>query len=222
MMADTLSPEERLFKVIQQGKLAAGRAGSGGEKKTGGWFGGFKRFTAPQAAGLKEVVPGWLRWPEFEPENINRVLAVIFIVLVFAVYAASAQHKNVSVIAEVAARNGSPPGADKKTIEPLKEFSFYLKGIQRRDIFRAGTEAPAVESAPLKDELMTKASADMKLQGISWGDVPKAMILWQKGKDSKMYFLVEGQAIGTTGYKVIKILKSTVKIGNGIEETTLL
>jgi hypothetical protein len=47
------------------------------------------------------------------------------------------------------------------------------------------------------------------------------MILWQDGKDSRMYFLVEGQAIGASGLKVTKISKNTVTVGNEREETVL-
>ena len=61
-------------------------------------------------------------------------------------------------------------------------------------------------------ESLKKAAEDLKLQGISWGDRPTAMILWQTDKESKMYFLIKGQSIGSTGIKVKTIYKNRVTI----------
>jgi len=226
MMSDTLSPEERLLKVIQQGKLTAGQDRSGGKEKAGGWFERFKRPQAAQSSGklgadLKEILAR-MKWPELEPEKINKVLAVILVgVLAFAAYPALRKQRDVSVIA-AASKAKISSAEDKKKIQPLKGLSFYLSGLRKRDIFRASAAAPAVDRVEKQSETLTKTAENLKLQGISWGDVPKVMINWQNGKDSKMYFLVEGQAIGTTGFKVTKISKTVVKIGDGREEMVLL
>ncbi len=227
-MADTISPEERLFKVIQQGKLTAGQDRSGSGEKTGGGFERFKRFITAQIAGKtgadsREGLLARIKWPELEPGIVNKVLAVVLVVaLGLVAYEVLGKHKDVAVIMEAVSRIKTLPEEDKKKIEPLKALSFYLSEIRKRDIFRANAESPVVENVQIKSESLEKAVESMKLQGISRGDVPKAMILWQNGKDSKMYFLVEGQAIGTSGFKVIKILKNTVTVGDGVEETVLL
>ena len=226
-MSDTLSPEERLFKVIQQGKRTAGQVPGGVGKKTGGWSEKFKRFITPQLAGKavaewEKAVRARIKWPEPKPENINKVLAVILgVALVLAVYAALNKHKDVAVITDAAARSKASPEEGKK-IEPLKDLSFYLSAMRKRDLFHASEMTPGLERVQNKSEPIVKAPENLKLQGISWGDVPKAMILWQSGKESKMYFLVEGQALGTTGFVVTKISKSTVTVNDGKEDTVLL
>jgi hypothetical protein len=227
-MADTLSPEERLFKLIQQGKPPPGQAGGLNEKKNGSWFERSKSFITSQifgstGAGPKANFLKRIKWPELELETINKVLAVVLaIVLMFVVYALSGKHKDVAMITNAAARIGALPGDAKKKIETLKELSFYLNEIQKRDVFHATAGATVVQSVQRMSEALSKTTETMKLQGISWGDVPKAMILVQEDKDSKMYFLVEGQAIGTTGLKVTEISRSTVKVSDGVEETVLL
>ncbi len=227
-MSETLSPEERLFKVIQQGKRAAGKDSGVPEKKKDGWLERSRRFIASHTAGKagsdwKKSVLARIKWPELEPENINKVLAVVLgVVLVFAVHATFGKRKDVAAIATAVSRIKVSPEEGKKRVEPLKELSFYLNGVRGRDLFRSGVAAPSFESVQKSSEPVAKAPESLKLQGISWGDVPKAMILWQSGKDSKMYFLVEGQALGTTGFKVTKISKSTVTVDDGKEETVLL
>jgi hypothetical protein len=226
-MSDTLSPEERLFKVIQQGKQTPGPDRGASDKKKGGGFDRFKRFIASITAGKtgaerKENLSAGIKWPELEPENINKVLIVVLVVLVVAVFMVSGKQKDVAVITEAVSKIKVSLEEGKKKIQPLKALSSYLSGMRKRNVFSAGVEAPAVEGALKKTEPVGKAAEVMKLQGISWGEVPKAMILWQDGKENKMYFLVEGQAIGTTGFKVVKIFRNTVTVGDGIEETVLL
>ena len=227
-MSESLSPEERLFKVIQQGKRTTGQDSGVREKKNDGWLDRSKRFIASYTGGKpgadwKKSLLSRIKWPELEPENINRVLAVVFgIVFVFTICAALKKNKDVAAIAAAVSRIKVSSEEGKKRVEPLKELSFYLKEIRKRDVFHSGVGAPSGESVQKSSEPLVKAPENLKLQGISWGDVPKAMILWQSGKDSKMYFLVEGQALGTTGFKVTKISKSTVTVDDGKEETVLL
>ncbi len=226
-MAEKISPEERLFKVIQQGKQAAGQEVKASEKQTGSWYEKLMNLMPARTLGKTSAASGKsfiaaIAWPEVDPANINKFLAVVLgVVLVFVAAEALGKRKDVTVIRETLAKLGTLPEEGKKA-ETLKELSFYLGEVQKRDLFHAGVAVSTAEAVPMRIETLEKAAGDMKLQGISWGDVPKAMILWQDGKDSKMYFLVEGQAIGTSGFKVIQILKSTVKIGNGKEEAVLL
>jgi len=227
-MSDTLSPEERLFKVIQQGKLVASQGGSGSEKRPKGWLDKLKSVLAFQSTGKtgtdsKESFLSRIRWPEVEPETINKVLGMVLVVVLgLAIYAASGKSKDVATIVNAAAKIKVSSEEGKKKSEPLKALSFYLSQIRKRDIFRANSMAPAVENTPKSVEALTKITEGLKLQGISWGDIPKAMIFAQNGKSGKMYFLVEGQAIGTTGLKVSSISKSTVTVSDGKEEAVLL
>ena len=227
-MAESISPEERLFKIIQQGKLAAAQETVESGKKKESWVERFKHSLIPQPAKGGSEVP-WktrilerIQWPELDPGKINGVLAVVLgIILAVGTYAVFGKHKDVAEIAEKAMKAKSLPEESKKN-EPLKSLSYYLGEIQKRDIFRARVVVPVVAEVQVKSESLTKAVDGIKLQGISWGAVPKAMILCQDGKDSKMYFLTEGQPVGTTGLKVILITRTTVKVSDGKEETVLL
>jgi hypothetical protein len=227
-MAESISPEERLFKAIQKGKRPEGQGNSANEKKPEGWFERSKKLLAPRrvsertGADLKKALWARMKWPELEPAALNRALVVVLVVVLgFFLYAATAKRKDVAAIAKAVAKIKIVSEEGQKKIEPLKELSYYLDEVKRRDIFRPNEEAPVVEDIPESSESLTKAAEGLTLQGISWGDLPKAMIFWQKDKDSQMYFLVEGQAIGTTGLKVTKISKSSVKIGDGKEEMVL-
>ena len=95
--------------------------------------------------------------------------------------------------------------------------------MRKRDIFRpAPKETEAEEAKPVVSDSLKKGAEDLKLQGIAWGPAPKAMILWQKDKESNMYFLTNGQEIGATGIKVKEIYRDKVMIGNDEEEMELL
>lgn len=230
-MSDAISPEERLFSVIQQSKRNQERSGKTEPKNPGavprrasqGNGSGFKAsdFLKRIASLEKRALSFKARW-EIKPETINKFLIVaLTVVLGFVIFAAAKKTKDVNLISEAVSKIRSFPGTGRKPEEPLKDLSYYLNEIKRRDIFHANAPAPVFQGLPKTSPQFAKATEDLKLQGISWADIPKAMILWENGKESRMFFLVEGQPIGTTGFKVVKINRNRVIIGNGSEETVL-
>ncbi len=151
-MPESISPEERLFKVIQQAKQGPGpgKNGSPGKKKSG-WLEKLKkffsdRFGGKNAAGLKEALKDRLDRLEIQPQHINKVLAgVLAVVFLIAVYVLFQKPRDVAGILESVSRIKNVP-PDRKNIDPLKEVSFYLNEIRRRDIFQAHEKAPVVET----------------------------------------------------------------------------
>lgn len=233
-MAENISPEERLFKVIQQGKNSAPEEGKSGGKRFGGWLRGLRRLMssigrAPSAEkkgfSWKAIVPADFKLPELEPGVINKVLvAALIVVVALAVYLSASKRRDTTMITAAVSKIQTAPVGGKEKITPLKKVGFYLDEIRKRDIFHPAPEKSAVEvkqEVSVSDSLK-KASEGLKLQGISWGPMPKAMILWQDDKESNMYFLIKGQAIGSTGIRVKEIHRNKVVIGDDKEEMELL
>ncbi|MBU0881262.1 MAG: hypothetical protein KKE81_03585 [Candidatus Omnitrophica bacterium] len=235
-MAENISPEERLFKVIQQGKSRAPGAGESEGKKPGGWLRGVKRFLSPIVPAFsenkkgfdwKKLVPKNIKLHELDPGTINRILVgILAVIAALVVYSSAGKRQDTTRITEAVSKIqiASITGRDK--IEPLKEESFYLDQIRNRDIFHLPPKEKEIERKPEPErnvsDSLKKATQNMKLQGISWGGVPKAMIFWQSDKESKMYFLREGQSIGATGIKVKEVHRNKVVIGDDEEEMELL
>jgi len=232
-MAENISPEERLFRVIQQGKNPALEKERPGNKKLAGWLRGLRRFVSSIGSAAskenkgfdwKSIVPANFKLPELEPGAINKALAVtLVVVMMLVVYSSISKRQDTTKITDAVSKIQIAPIEGGEKIGPLKKIDFYIDGIRKRDIFHpakpeeeaAGTEQPV-------SDLLRKTAENLKLQGISWGSVPKAMILWQNDKESNMYFLMKGQAIGSTGVKVKEIYRDKVVIGYNEEEMELL
>ena len=104
-------------------------------------------------------------------------------------------------------------------MEPFQSLDFYLNEIHKRDIFHPALNSAILEPKTAGRESLKKSAENLKLQGISWGDVPKVML--QGDKDSKFYILKEGQPVGSTGIRVKTILKNKVILTNGDKDVEL-
>jgi hypothetical protein len=233
-MAENISPEERLFKVIQQGKDPDPGEKGPGDGKFGGWLRGLKRLISSIGSAHPErkkgfdwnsVIPAGLKLPELEPGAINKILAIVLvIVLALTAYLSSIKRRDTMKITDAVSKIQIASAAGKEKMEPLKKVDFYIDEIRKRDIFRPAPKEAEVETkqAVTVSDSLKKEAESLKLQGIAWGPAPKAMILWQKDKESNMYFLMKGQAIGATGIRVKEIYKDKVVIGDDKEEVELL
>jgi len=238
-MAENLSPEERLFKVIRDGKQEKPKDSP--EKHTVNigkdvdeWMRGVKRFILsigarrPGIAGKgfdwKKIVPHPAKLQEVSPKLINKVLAVILVLIAALVaYSAFYERRDMSKVTEAISRlQKSPLTGIREKIESFQSLEFYLNEVRKRDIFHPAPKGMMLEPKAAGKESLSKAAENLKLQGISWGDRPMAMILWQNDKESKMYFLIKGQSIGSTGIKVKTIYKNRVTIESEDSEMDLL
>ncbi|MBL7069665.1 MAG: hypothetical protein ISS34_07400 [Candidatus Omnitrophica bacterium] len=193
MAYDKISPEERLFKVIQGGKAAP-------------------PHKAARRLGIRALaLPVKFQIHELDIKVVNMALSFILIFLAIAVaYYAIYASPSVAKITEVASAV-KPLLAKKADIENFKPMPYYLMEIDKRNIFQP---APKLNEKVISSrertsmEELQEISGDFKLQGISWGKMPKVMI--KSEKEDKIYFLKEGQMIGATNIKVEKIFNNKV------------
>jgi len=231
-MADNkISPEERLFKVIQEGKNSppGNKSGRRGIPRMGikQFLGGLMPRAAVAGAPRTTSVVFPVKFSDINPTAVNKVLIVILVILAVSIvnYAVRAR-PNVAKISEAISKMPAPAVKKKKEIEAFKPASIYIDEIRKRNIFvpYAAKEEKPVIAAPREEEkaqeTLKKIAASIKLQGISWGKNPKAIIK-HVGED-KMYFLKEGQMLGATGVELKEIHKNKVVISYKGEEMELL
>jgi len=230
-MADKISPEEKLFKVIREGKKDGAKPPSGpqGIKKFFAEFSIGKKIFAmvPKPAGAAiSGVPGIfsITLSEIKPKTVNTLLAIILGSLtLLVIYVAIHERPR---IATIAGRISAIPVEPVKTevIEAFKPMSSYLAQVKKREIFQpvSATKLLAEKITPEKIAMdkLKEIAADLKLQGISWGQSPKVMI--KSEKEDRMYFLGEGQTIGSTGAKMRTIYKNKAVISYENAEIELL
>ncbi|MDO8525932.1 MAG: hypothetical protein Q7S07_05555 [Candidatus Omnitrophota bacterium] len=223
-MAETISPEEKLFKIIQQEKRASPEGGGLAQKKGAFewieksgrlillWKEKWISLTKDLFKKAGIVLPGKLREPELKNVNIALSAALFFLALFVIYYAVTKYPNTAKIVSATAVLQSSLPGA-AKDIESLHQASYYTEDAKRRDIFTAARN-PVAAAPEAAAKVQDKSSAgDLKLQGISWNDTPKVMI--QSQKDNKFYILKEGQQIGMTGVKVKTILRNKVILNSG-------
>ena len=242
-MADNISPEEKLFKIIQNSKGAPdskGAPAAGGQALSHSanlkpkkmpkiglgsikhFFEGlqFKRPIAQPRAAI--AIP--MRIHDADLGSINKILALILaLIMTFALYQLVVKRYDINAITEKAARLPIQR-AKREAIEPFKPLSFYLEAVKKRDILQPAPKPEEIkfalgEGKPPEPKLPELASG-LTLQGISWGEVPKAIV--KSEEEEQIYFLKEGQMIGVTKVKIKLITKDKVIISHGEEEMELL
>ena len=214
-MVENISPEEKLFKIIQKGK---GSDSSATKKSGTDWIGAARRAfiiwkerlisgITGSAGKAKPVFPWKLR--EIKLRTVNAVLAVLLaLFILFGVYYAVAKYPNAARIAGASVKTQRSMVSADRVVEELHPLSFYTEDAKERDIFNAAESAATVTPAQAATTAVKGQSGDLKLQGIAWTDVPKVLI--ENTKDNKMYILKQGQAIGATNIKVKTILRNKV------------
>ena len=229
-MAENTSPEEKLFKIIQQEKKtspgdkapARVKNGPGLVEKLKQAFFAWKEKLVSGFRGIikkKKLIPV-LKIYEIKLFTVNAVLSVLLLLIIlFAVYYAISKYPSVAKLVSSTARARSFLPSSRKDVEKLNPLNYYTEDAKRRDIFNsvqttvtAGVDtntAPAVKSP----------GGELKLEGIAWSDVPKALIL--SDKDNKLYVVKEGQMIGTTSTRVKSILHNKVILNSGDKDFEL-
>jgi len=231
-MADKISPEEKLFKVIREGK----KDGAKPPSKPGG----VKRFFTELPLGKKMFTikpkpartaisgaPGIfsMTLSNVKPKTINTLFAIILASLaILVIYVAVKERPR---IATIAGKISAVPAEleEANVIEAFKPMSSYLTQVEKREIFQpvSAVKLNTAEKLDLQELAINKLkeiAADFKLQGISWGQNPKVMI--KNEKEDRMYFLGEGQTIGLTGVKMKAIYKNKIVISYEDAEMELL
>ena len=230
MKNESVSPEERLFKIIQQEKKAPPVQDNPAQGKgSPEWMKGAKEKALIWKAKLASLAQDYIekaragfsgKSKEIKLRTINIALFVLLILLVIsAVYYAVAKYPNAAKIINATVKAQGALPAPEAEIEQFKPANYYTGDAARRDIFIAshGVASSGAEAAAAEE---TKGSSgDFKLQGIAWSDVPKALI--QAGRDDRMYVVKEGQAIGVSGVKVKNILKNKVILTDGEKDFEL-
>lgn len=100
----------------------------------------------------------------------------------------------------------------------IRPFLYYLEMVQRRDIF---TPVVLKGSGPTDSEvkkMLEALTADLKLVGIAWGEIPEAII--EDKKANKTYFLKTGDMLNSL--KVDAISKDKVTFDANGEKVYLM
>ena len=223
MANENISPEERLFKIIQEGKNPSSGKPSP-RKKIKIDLRGIKGFFAnlkPKAAVSNEQITAPslalpIKFQEIEPKAINKILiGILGFITILTINATVNKGHSIAKISTAISRI-QIQAMKNKTIEAFKPLSSYMEEVKNRDIFtRLAVEAKAatgsfwMRGGEAQDKLKDMAK-DLKLVGISWGNSPKAMI--RSEKENNTYFLKQGQTIGMTGIELKTIFKNKVVI----------
>jgi hypothetical protein len=224
-MDERISPEERLFKVIQQTKEPV--AENLNHKNTSSLnLRGFKQVIESFISRFKHssqirepmaaasiILPVKLQDIDFKKVNVFLCVILASLILLTAYYAL--KRPNLSKVTG-AVFEGGYQAKSPKPIDTFKPLTFYAQQTRKRDIFHPVTSGiKGIAGSNL--QALTK---DLGLAGIyqPLGGPSEAMIEDKTAK--KTYFLKEGDEI--KGMKVKAILKDRVILRYGEEEMELL
>lgn len=224
-MAENISPEERLFKVIQETKKPADQSQirrdklplnlKGLKQALGSLIWKFKprgQVSKPMAAA-SIVLP--IKLHDIDFKKVNRALWVILILLILLAAYYVFKRPNLSKVTSAIFESGYQ-ARGSKPIDTFKPLAFYAEQARKRDIFHPVTSAiKGIAGSGL--QALTK---DLGLAGIYQpvGKPSEAMIEDKAAK--KTYFLKTGDEI--KGMKVKAILKDRVILQYGEEEMELM
>lgn len=225
MMAENISPEERLFKVIQETKKPADQSQIRRDKlplnlkRLKQVLGSFILKFKPRGQVNKPMAAASIALPiklhDIDLKKVNRALWVILILLVLLTAYYVLKRPNLSKVTG-AVLDGGYQARSAKPIETFKPPAFYAEQARKRDVFHPVTSAiKGIAGSGL--QALTK---DLGLAGIYQpvGKPSEAMIEDKAAK--KTYFLKEGDEI--KGMKVKSILKDRVILQYGEEEMELM
>jgi len=226
MAKENVSPEERLFNIIQKSKKAnsTGEYNDKSDKlklnlesigllkrlityRIKQAFGGFKnKFMVEQGSmkALSLALP--IRFYDVDLKVINKLLTILISVLVAtSIYYVVSGKPNVSRIANMV--SGIKVQAVKgKDIETLKPLNFYADEVRKRNIFSAVSSEPAGGRAEFVASGLQEVTKNLSLVGIYMGMYPEAMI--EDKTEKKTYFLKQGNEI--KGVKLKEILPDRI------------
>jgi hypothetical protein len=222
-MTKEISPEEKLFNIIQSGKDPA----SAYKQKRAQAAKGLNRFFPGLINELKHTAQGQdedapttailgFEFERIDLRLVNNALAIVLFSLIGLVVYFTANNKpgflNVSSFVSPTSLQVLKP----KAVESYKPLDYYIEEVKNRDIFRPVTAAAGVAS-PAKANLQAIAK-DLSLSGIYQGKNSEAII--EDKTNKKVYFLKQGDEI--KGLKVKQVFKDRVILQSGDEEVELL
>ena len=206
MMADNVTPEERLFKVIRQVKGASTSAGVGAlAAKPAG-------LSLKAASSLFQGVG--IFFDEFSYEKINKILATVAVLLFLIVLCLVFTGRPSLTRLNNAVAGAGATHTVETTLDPLKTLGDYLGDVRRRDLFRRS----AAVGGGAAGYLFSNIAKELSLSGIYLGQVPEAMIEDKAAKHT--YFLTKGDSV--RGDKVKSIQKDRVVLENNGQEVELI
>ena len=223
-MAEKVSPEEKLFNIIKEGKDSGSGGGVSKQKNSPAMFLGLKNFFGSLKLRLgahksQVAAQGSFPFHDIDPKAVNKVLVVVTVItgIIFIIYIGGRR----TDISKIEASIPKTRPAGKSSIEPFKPLETYISAVKQRDIFKpVPKEVPKTETgSQISQTILKEAARSLKIVGISWGENPKVLIREDKAKET--YFVQKGQTIGTTGIEVKDIAKNKVTIGYQGEEMEL-
>lgn len=204
-----VSPEEKLFNIIQQGKQPSG--GALNLKAPG-----IKLSLHNAAISLSGLFRGRLPFSfkscDLDLAAINKILAGILIAAALitgycAFYGPRQLRRALKPQRPIAAA-----GLKSNNIIPLGPLASFSDTVLNRDIFKPGNTQPA--SARTGPWRLQELAKDLKLVGIYQGHTPEVMI--EDTTLKKTYFLKEGEEV--KGVFIKSITKDKVVLSSGSEE----
>lgn len=227
MANEKISPEERLFNIIRDQKNQKdGKKSHAAPDFLRALLNVFKL----RAKSLWRLVPaGRFSALAFDIHDIdvkalNKILtAILAFITAAALFNIIDNKLDITKISKGIA-GASRQGPDRKSgIELFKPFDFYSNLLRKRNIFIASSDKEAqigVSQRSAQAPAVAEILKEIKLKGIAWGKYPKVII--KNEKEDKVYFLTEGQMIGSTGIEIKVILKHKVIIRYNDEELELI
>lgn len=121
--------------------------------------------------------------------------------------------RNINLGDLVSAKNELSASKENSRLNP---FPYYLEQVKKRDIFRMGQKPPQDGSEVISSKA-AEAGQSLKLVGISWSNLPDAMI--EDTKAGKTFFVKKGQIVND--FVVEAIYKEKVVLKYGAESIEL-
>ncbi|MBI5415202.1 MAG: hypothetical protein HZA29_00130 [Candidatus Omnitrophica bacterium] len=249
MPEENISPEERLFRVMQKEKetsaVAQGSPKTPGTGAKGSFFqkvgqllpkGGAKGVAgAPKTPAAGGALDPLLRLQGLKQlfvdgvdlGVVNRVSTLILVALVACgVMLFTNQDPSIHKLMETISRIKFEK-FQARAAEGFQPMDYYVSRVRTRDIFSLPEEVEKqvveqpepLPAAPPPKPQLKELAKGLKIVGIAWGDTPKAMI--QDVAAQEVYFLREGELVGKTEIQVKQILRDKVVVAYDGEEMDL-
>ncbi|HDN86261.1 MAG: hypothetical protein DRP68_02860 [Candidatus Omnitrophota bacterium] len=207
MVQGSSTPERELLKLIEAERKGFSKRGEKKKRLRFSFLGALKG----RWAFFKEAFSTNRKVVIREISLINRVLMGVVILLGFYVVVSNT-FSFLSLPQKVERTLQIKPKSFKASSlrEPsiLKEASYYLDKVKKRNIFAMVVEKPKIKETEKKELLreVEEKTKNLKLVGIAWSDNPDAMI--EDTKVKKTYFVKQGDIIN--GVRIERIFRDKV------------
>lgn len=204
MKNDSLTPEEKLLKIIENPGMVEKKKASPALKNINALQSWLKNFD------IKAAIP-----KRIDIRTVNRILAVLCIVITLVLISDflngkfTFRKKLNKILAGTTAKNT----AGKNIAIPEVKTEQLIADSKKRNIFTLEPE----KEKPIARSDIAGAAVELKLVGILWSDNPQAMI--EDTRAQKTYLVSAGDKIGTVNVK--SILVDKVVLSKDTEEWDL-